>query len=343
MIILVLAAFGLAAVLTPLLAAWAHNYGLLDTPNHRSLHVHATPRTGGIAVAIAVVAGCSAIPLVLSHELARTTQIVLAGAGCIALLGLADDVRPLPPLVRLPIQIAISAAVVAVIGPPALPGPLARPLLAMPLTIFWLVAFTNAYNFMDGIDGIAGGQAVVGGLEWAAVTLVLGSTEGALTGLIIAAASCGFLVHNWHPAKVFLGDAGSGFLGFLFAALPLTLPSAGFTLLVCGALTAWPFLFDTGTTLIRRAWRGENVLSAHRSHIYQRLIVSGQSHQRVALTYMGLALAGAAPALLLAYDVRKARAIAVLTVLLSALALLKHVRSCEQASGAGPARSESIR
>ena len=129
-----------------------------------------------------------------------------------------------------------------------------------------------------------------------AVGLLAGAPDVAALGLMLAAASCGFLLHNWHPAKVFMGDAGSGFFGFLFAALPLLSPPGQVSMLWCAVLLMWPFLFDFGFTLIRRARRGENVLSAHRSHIYQRLVLTGRSHSHVALVYTGLALLGAVAA-----------------------------------------------
>ncbi len=146
---------------------------------------------------------------------------------------------------------------------------------------------------MDGIDGIAGAQAVVAGIGWMAVGIIAGTPQVAAVGLLLAAASSGFLLHNWHPAKVFMGDAGSGFIGFLFAALPLLAPRPiGTALWLCAVLLMWPFLADTGFTLLRRASRGENVLSAHRSHLYQRLVLTGRSHRDVALVYAGLAFLG---------------------------------------------------
>jgi Fuc2NAc and GlcNAc transferase len=214
----------------------------------------------------------------------------------IAVLGLIDDFRQLPALVRLIVQATLAAGVVAAVGPAPLPGLSADSWWASLLTVAWIGTLTNAYNFMDGIDGIAGAQALVGGIGWTAVGLLAGVPDVAALGLMLAAASCGFLLHNWHPAKVFMGDAGSGFFGFLFAALPLLPPSGHVPMLWCAVLLMWPFLFDFGFTLLRRARRGENVLSPHRSHIYQRLVLTGRSHSHVALVYAALALLGAVAA-----------------------------------------------
>jgi Fuc2NAc and GlcNAc transferase len=289
MLLAALAGAVLTGTLIPPLAAWARRRNYLDIPNHRSSHVVATPRIGGIALVLGVVAGAAVLHL-LGGGLDRGPVTVLAGALGIALLGLIDDFQQLSPVVRLVVQTAIAAAVVfAGSGPSAMGDALVPRLLA----VFWLVTLINAFNFMDGIDGIAGAQALVAGCGWVAVGLLAGVPQITALGLLIAAASIGFLLHNWHPAKVFMGDAGSGFFGFLLAALPLLEPDRNTVpLWLCAVLLMWPFLADTGITLIRRAIRGENLLSAHRSHIYQRLVLGGRSHSYVALVYAGLAVLG---------------------------------------------------
>jgi UDP-N-acetylmuramyl pentapeptide phosphotransferase/UDP-N-acetylglucosamine-1-phosphate transferase len=173
------------------------------------------------------------------------------------------------------------------------------PIAAVAITGVWLVGLLNAYNFMDGIDGIASGQAVVAGLMWA---WACGSSAPfvAVAGVLIAAASIGFLWHNWAPAAIFLGDAGSGFLGFAFAALPLVAyqetGDARFPL--AGVLMVGPFVFDTIYTLCRRLRRRENIVRAHRTHLYQRLVTNGWSHARVATLYLVLGGASSAGAVL---------------------------------------------
>jgi len=284
-----------AAVLTPLLARWAHQRNFLDVPNHRSSHVIATPRIGGVAVVSSVLIGL-ALSQVAGTGIDRDAAVVLGGAAAVACLGLADDFWNLSAVVRLLAQSVIAACVVGLLGSSPVPWVGQHGVLVSALTVLWIVMLTNAYNFMDGIDGIAGAQALVGGIGWTTVAVVAGLPSIAALSLLAAAASSGFLLHNWHPAKVFMGDAGSGFFGFLFASLPLLAPSAR-PYIWCAVLLMWPFLFDTTVTLLRRASRFENILAAHRSHIYQRLVIAGCSHSQVTLLYAGLAMAGAVAAI----------------------------------------------
>lgn len=317
----------LAGILTPLLARWAHRRNFLDIPNQRSSHAIATPRIGGVALVTSVVAGLALLQIAGSG-IGRDAGIVLAGALAIATLGLADDFWTLSAIVRLLVQAAVAGTVVAMVG--SLPFPWFAPNSwgAMVLTVFWIGLLTNDYNFMDGIDGIAGAQALVGGIGWTAIALLAGLPGIAALSLMAAAASGGFLLHNWYPAKVFMGDAGSGFFGFLFAALPLLAP-ADPLYTWCAVLLIWPFLFDTTVTLIRRASRLENVLAAHRSHIYQRLVIAGCSHVQVTLLYAGLAILGAVAGLLVATRQPIGPPVSVVTISLAAGALWWYVRRRE--------------
>jgi UDP-N-acetylmuramyl pentapeptide phosphotransferase/UDP-N-acetylglucosamine-1-phosphate transferase len=162
----------------------------------------------------------------------------------------------------------------------------------------WLVGTVNLYNFMDGIDGIAGVQAVVAGLAWALWGAWVGAAGVLAVGALVAAAAAGFLTLNWPPARIFMGDAGSTVLGFLLAAAPLLAAQEApgavpfDRLLIAGALGLWPFLLDGTFTLFRRLAKGENILQAHRSHLYQRLVIAGRSHQTVTLVYGALAGVG---------------------------------------------------
>jgi UDP-N-acetylmuramyl pentapeptide phosphotransferase/UDP-N-acetylglucosamine-1-phosphate transferase len=279
-----LATFVTTAALTPVLAKWARQRNLLDVPNQRSSHVVATPRIGGAAIVIGVLVGIVAL-FVLSDGLHRGGLIVLGSATAISAVGLIDDFFQLSALSRLIAQILVAALVVAAAGSNA-------SWLGAAASVAWIVAMTNAYNFMDGIDGIAGAEAVVAGVGWLMVGSLVGSADMSTVAILVVAAGAAFLLHNWHPATVFMGDAGSGFLGFLLAALPLVSSSADPSAAWGGVLLLWPFVFDTGFTLIRRASRGENVVRAHRSHLYQRLVQTGRSHRQVSLLYAGLSLLG---------------------------------------------------
>lgn len=296
MIWVALVVFGVAAGLTPVLARWARARGLLDVPNPRSSHAVATPRLGGVAIVAAVAVGVAVGSWTVGGE---TTGLVIVGlAGLMALIGFIDDLRPLPAVARLLAQVAIAVLAVTLTG--AVPVPWIGGWAAGTVTVFWIVAMTNAYNFMDGIDGLAGVQGLVAGVGWAVAGALAGWGDVSLAGLMIACACAGFLLHNWQPAVVFLGDAGSAFLGFLFATIPAMAPGATWQPWVLAAIVVWPFLFDTGLTLLRRLRRRENLLRAHRSHLYQRLTGTGWSHRTVALLYGVLASLGAGVAVSLA-------------------------------------------
>jgi UDP-N-acetylmuramyl pentapeptide phosphotransferase/UDP-N-acetylglucosamine-1-phosphate transferase len=319
-------AFAVATALTPILARGAHARGWLDVPNDRSLHSVSTPRIGGIAMIAAINSG-----FLLSWALGANPGFqvtVLIGIGTlVGILGFIDDVRPLSALVRLSFQSVIAAVTVAMLGETIVPWlPTA---IAVALTVVWVVALTNAFNFMDGIDGIAAAHAVVAGLLWAAIGAIAGWRDTTLIGSLVAAASAGFLRHNWHPARVFMGDAGSGYFGFLFAALPLTVPHDAGRAWGYALLIMWPFLFDTGFTLARRLSRGENVFAAHRSHLYQRLTLTEMSHARVVIIYVALASLGALAALFVAMGQRTAAVLSFGAISLAALCLWRAVASRE--------------
>ncbi|MEW6753908.1 MAG: hypothetical protein AB1505_23450 [Candidatus Latescibacterota bacterium] len=225
----------------------------------------------------------------------------MLGAAGVAAVSWLDDRRPLPALLRLAVHAACAGLVVGAFlatgGIPAASG-LPRTILAA-AALLWMVGLTNAYNFMDGIDGMAATQAVVAGAAWCLLGWWHGGAGLALLGALLAATSLGFLGHNWAPARVYMGDVGSTFLGYSFAALALWGAAADWRLLVAGVLFVWPFVWDTGLTLLCRAWRRENILAAHRSHLYQRLVIAGASHTRVTGLYALLALAGVACGLLI--------------------------------------------
>ncbi|MGI8785224.1 MAG: glycosyltransferase family 4 protein [Acidobacteriota bacterium] len=236
----------------------------------------------------------------------------LAGVGLlIAAVGLVDDVRGLPAVTRLVAHVSAGALLVAGIGTWhtfVWPGLWCVDLgwAAVPFTILLVVGLTNAYNFMDGVDGIAGTQGVVAGLGWIGAGYALQDPLLAVAGAAIGMASLGFLLFNWSPASVFMGDVGSSFLGFLLAALAVFVAPRSPTAATAGVLFVWPFVFDTAFTFLRRASRRENLLRAHRSHLYQRLVLTGVSHRTVALLYGGLGTVGVAVGNAVAREARPA-------------------------------------
>jgi len=296
-------AFGLSALCVAGSRRWAAER-MLDIPNARSSHTRPTPRGGGLGIVIGVLIGGWSlfISRVLSAPLREIAALSLGG-GIVALAGWLDDIHPLPYQVRLTVQAIGSAIILIAIGyfhtvPVPFVGDIHLNLIGIPVALLWIIGLSNAYNFMDGIDGIAGGQAVVAGVGWVIIGFMAGQSFVGLIGLLLATSSLGFLLHNWPPARIFMGDVGSAFVGFSLAVLPVIAGRRNPRLIVAGFLFVWPFIFDTSFTLVRRLVKKENIFVAHRSHIYQRLVIAGYSHRFVTLIYMVLASIGAVIALL---------------------------------------------
>ncbi|MEI6239015.1 MAG: glycosyltransferase family 4 protein [Planctomycetia bacterium] len=279
-----------SALLSAKLIDWAAARGAVDVPNARSSHSRATPRGGGLAiVAVAAVAG--AVVCLLHPESIRSVLGLILPALVIAAVSWLDDVRSLPNRVRFAVHLGCAAATVAVLGPVQSVdlgsfGTLDFGPAAWPLTLLWIVGLTNAFNFMDGIDGIAG---ITAGISAAAIAAVAAVVQAPAIGGIAAAcatASCGFLTCNWQPARIFMGDVGSAFCGFVLAVLPLAFPAHAVpTAVAVAAAALWPFIFDTAYTIVRRLRKRENIFRAHRSHLYQRLVIAGWSHAVVSTLY----------------------------------------------------------
>jgi UDP-N-acetylmuramyl pentapeptide phosphotransferase/UDP-N-acetylglucosamine-1-phosphate transferase len=299
-VVLVPALAGLVAWrLVGLMSDLSRRRGWLDLPNDRSLHTNPTPRLGGVGILVAVLVAGGAAWL-FAPAAAFPLPLVLIGSS-IAAISLADDLRGLPVTLRFAVHVGAAVLAVRLFGPIDAvtlndASALALGWAAVPLTVMWIVGFINAFNFMDGIDGLAGGQAMIAGLAWTAIGWATGQTMLAALGATLAASSFGFLLHNWAPARIFMGDAGSAFLGFVLSTLPLVAAPPR-NVAVPAVLVVWPFVFDATFTLLRRLSRGENVFAAHRSHLYQRLTQAGWSHARVTRLYMALAAAGAGLAL----------------------------------------------
>jgi UDP-N-acetylmuramyl pentapeptide phosphotransferase/UDP-N-acetylglucosamine-1-phosphate transferase len=277
-------AFLVALALVPLLVRFAIGRDLLDVPNARSSHEIPTPRLGGLAVMVSVWA---ALPFM------SVGFLLLAAATLAGLVGILDDFVDLKFWMKAAGQ-AVAAFILLFLAPPPIceaAGPLWPATLLF--GVVWIVAVVNAYNFMDGIDGIAGGTAIVNALFLAALVGV----SGLVTGLAaLAAAVAGFMMWNISPARIFLGDSGSHFVGFFLGAVALYTESVGgpgvpygpYLAFVVAAAIFAPFLFDTAFTLIRRARARKNIFSAHREHIYQRITPDPAKHRQVSNVYFAL-------------------------------------------------------
>lgn len=296
------AAFALALFCVSLVASYfVRRLRVLDEPNHRSSHARPTPSSGGLAIVGSFAAGLVAV-WALAGE-ARLAGLHLAGFAAAALgiaaVGYVDDLQRLRTFkIKLGAQIAaallltLSGIVFSRVSLPGL-GTLDLGWLGYPLTVLWVVALTNIFNFMDGLDGLAGGTAVIAAAFLCAATFLEGSYFVYIVCYAIGASVAGFLVFNFPPARLFMGDVGSQFLGFSFAALAVIAAEvdASRTSLLVVPLLFFNFIFDTGFTLCRRALRGADVTSAHREHLYQLLNRLGWSHLRVSLFHYAVVAA----------------------------------------------------
>jgi Fuc2NAc and GlcNAc transferase len=277
--------------------------GIIDIPNERSSHSSPVPRGGGVAIVAGVLAG-----LVLSHDGFSLERWHLAGvmlpAISVALVGLVDDKWGLAVLPRLGVQGAAVLLVVAmflagIAGQSGLIGAwLWLYCAGIVIGLLWLI---NLYNFMDGIDGIASLQAVfvAGTLGVLSIAGDPGSFSGTL-GLSVAACAAGFLTFNWPPARIFMGDTGSGFLGFIIGAVALAGISEHLVSPFVPLILMAAFISDATVTLLRRMLRGERWHQAHRAHAYQHLAVRFRQHRKVLICLAGVNLVWLLPLALLA-------------------------------------------
>lgn len=287
-----LLAFAFAWIATGLARRYALRHAIMDIPNVRSSHATPTPRGGGLAIAL-VFLGALVI-LVSSGQLQPRVGFALAaGGGVIAVTGYLDDRRALPASVRICVHLVAATLAVVVVGGITqstlrhlgLHGVLLGGLLGL-VALVW---FTNLFNFMDGIDGIAGSEAVFVAGAGALFNWRFGGDGGlTIAMLVLAAATLGFLVWNWPPARIFMGDVGSGFLGFTLAALGLVASRHSAVPLEVWAILSGVFFVDATVTLLRRMARGDRWFEAHRLHAYQTLASRWQAHLPVTVLVIAI-------------------------------------------------------
>ncbi|MDO8502309.1 MAG: glycosyltransferase family 4 protein [Gemmatimonadaceae bacterium] len=286
-----------AAILSWLLASRVRLYALdrlLDIPNERSSHSSPTPRGGGLAIAVTALGGI--IIAAMLGWIDWNLAIALSGGGAmIATVGWVDDHRDLPALTRFAVQfLSAGWAMYWLGGFPSLSIGFASVNLGLFGTILGVIGIVwaiNLYNFVDGIDGLAAGEAISTGVIGGMILMAMGQVGLATVSFLIAAASAGFLPFNWAPAKLFMGDVGSGMLGYLFAVLAVASENAGAVPLLIWVLLLGAFVFDATVTLCRRIAHGERWYHAHHSHAYQRMVQAGRSHAQVSTTILIINLA----------------------------------------------------
>jgi Fuc2NAc and GlcNAc transferase len=302
-IVLAIATFAVASRLVSTFREWALRQKILDVANHRSLHTGAVPRGAGIAIVALTVFGVVGLSAFTAVSSPRVLWAYITGGVLIAVVSWIDDVRGVPAFVRLPAHLIAAVGVVMACGGvhalaiPAI-GTVDVGLAGTVFAVIWIVGLTNAFNFMDGSDGIAGLQAVVAGAGLPVIGFITHEPSLIVVPALIAGSSAGFLCSNWAPANVFMGDVGSAFVGYSFASVSVIAASSSPRLAAAGIMAVWPFVFDTAFTLLQRMRRGERIWEAHRSHLYQRSIAHGAGHAAVAIEYAAAAAVTLAAAIL---------------------------------------------
>lgn len=267
-----------------LVLALLRRHAILDRPNERSSHSVPTPRGGGLAVTPAVLAAWTLVAAVRGEGV--WLWALIAAALCLMVVCWLDDRRNLPVAPRLLSQVA--AVLILAILLPADWGVFQHWLpiwLDRTITVIGWLWFVNLYNFMDGIDGITGVETATLGVGIAVVATVAGTAAGLVPlGLAAAAAGAGFLVWNWHPARMFMGDVGSVPLGLLLGGALIWLAAEG--QLAAALILPLYYLADATATFAMRAWRREKVWQPHRKHFYQRAVQGGRRHDQVTLAVL---------------------------------------------------------
>ena len=294
----IIAAFAVAAVLsyffTPPVKNFAHKVGAIDVPKDaRRMHKKPIPRLGGLAIY-----GGFLCSILIFGQLDETMLCVLLGAAIIVALGIFDDVLALGAKLKFVVQIVAAAIPVCIsdlqIGLFTNLNPLSDTpfvhlgILAVPVTIIWIVGITNAVNLIDGLDGLAVGVSSIAAITMLAVALLTGNMPIAITMAALAGACIGFMPYNLNPAKIFMGDTGSTFLGYMLATVSIM----GLFKFYAVISFAVPFLilglpiFDTANAIIRRVAAGRSPMSPDRGHVHHKLIDMGVNQkQAVAILY----------------------------------------------------------
>jgi UDP-GlcNAc:undecaprenyl-phosphate GlcNAc-1-phosphate transferase len=281
----------LSASFTPLARIFGVKFGIMDVPGRLAIHSKPTPRVGGLAVYVAFLVAVL-LPGVLgklgNDAFVRSLVVVSAGAG-FGLVGLLGDMAKVPSKVEFGLQF-LPAMLVVAFGVRV--GFIPIPFIDVPLTLFYLVGGACSMNLLDGMDGLAAGVAVISSGFFALVGLLQGNDVVTILALALAGSSLGFLLHNFHPAKVFMGDIGSLFLGFTLSTMAVLTTSRPYdvTSFVSPILILGVPILDTLVAILRRISSGREIISGDRSHLYDLLLDKGLPVEVVALVMYALAL-----------------------------------------------------
>ncbi|TDL32600.1 undecaprenyl/decaprenyl-phosphate alpha-N-acetylglucosaminyl 1-phosphate transferase [Jeotgalibacillus sp. S-D1] len=284
-------AFVLSIILTPIVKRFSIAIGATDTPDARKVHNKIMPRMGGLAIFISFIIG-----ILFVYPEGQYTWPIIVGASIIILTGALDDLFQLPPKLKVLGQLVAALTVILWGGVQVefinLPfgGKLEFGYLAIPLTLLWIIGITNAINLIDGLDGLAAGVSSIALITISGMAVIMGDGYVAIFGSILAASTIGFLLYNFHPAKIFMGDTGSLFLGFMISVLALlgfkniTVISFLIPILILGVPIS-----DTFFAIIRRIVNKKPISAPDKSHLHHCLLKAGFSHKETVLVIYGIA------------------------------------------------------
>ncbi len=286
--------FVISFALTPLVKKFAQLVGAMDVPkDSRRMHKVPIPRLGGLAIFLGFL-----LTVLLLVDLTPQLQSILLGSVIIVVLGVIDDIQPLRAWLKLIVQIiaalipACSGVVVHILSNPVFfteNNYIQLGVLAIPITVIWIVLITNAVNLIDGLDGLAAGVSVIASLSVIVVALVLGDGITAVIMAALAGGCVGFIPYNFNPAKIFMGDTGATFLGYIMATVSVMglFKSYDIISFVVPFLILGLPIFDTCFAFCRRLAHGKNPMAPDRSHVHHRLIDMGLNQkQAVAILYV---------------------------------------------------------
>lgn len=284
-----------AIILTPLVKKIAFKIGATDKPNHRKVHSRIMPRLGGLAIFLSFILGTIIInPGVVPYGGYHVPIVV--GSIIIILTGILDDIKEISPKLKLAGQVAAAAVIVVYGGLKVefinLPfgGQIDFGYLSIPLTMIWIIGITNAINLIDGLDGLAGGVSSIALFSIAGMSVVMGNQYVTIVALIVAASTVGFLVYNFHPAKIFMGDTGALFLGYIIAVLSLLgYKNVTFISLIIPVIILGVPISDTFFAIIRRLVNKQPLSAPDKSHLHHCLLKTGFSHRQTVLLIYAMA------------------------------------------------------
>ncbi|WP_399628691.1 glycosyltransferase family 4 protein [Sporosarcina sp. SG10008] len=293
MLFLAMAAALLASILlTPLVIKLAFRIGAVDRPNYRKVHASVMPRIGGLAIFGAFLIGYAVLLPKDEHAVG-----ILIGAVIIIVMGFLDDMLEITAKAKLAGQLAAAIVVVVwgglqieVINLPFI-GEFDFGYLSIPITIIWIIGITNAINLIDGLDGLAAGVSTIALITIAVMAMIMGNVFVVATASILAASSLGFLFYNFHPAKIFMGDTGSLFLGFMISVLALLgFKNVAVVSLIIPVIILGIPISDTFFAIVRRIRTKQPIMAPDKSHLHHCLLRSGFSHRQTVLIIYALAI-----------------------------------------------------